>query len=94
MKANRDKMDIYLQKIRATACPLCGNNKWNINDRVFQAIEYDHKGILLGGAAYPIVPLTCVNCGNTYFINALVAGLIDKEDSEEVNKANKADTSE
>lgn len=93
MKVNRNKMEIYLKKIRATACPLCGNNKWNITEHVFQAIEFDQKGIILGGAAYPIVPITCANCGNTYFINAFVADLIDREPSAEENEADKTDTS-
>ena len=58
---------------------MCGNAHWEIVDTVFQTIEFDRHGIILNGAAYPIVPLTCANCGNTYFINALVAGLIDAE---------------
>ena len=29
-----------------------------------------------------MVPLTCDNCGNTYFINALKSGLIDPPDPE------------
>ena len=94
MKVNKDKMEIYLKKIKATVCPLCGNNKWSITEHVFQAIEFDQKGIILGGAAYPIVPITCANCGNTYFINAFVADLIDREAPKEARDANKSDTSE
>ena len=72
MKINQEKLNNYLQTIH-------GNNNWTISDQVFQAIEFDYKGILINGASYPMVPLTCTTCGNTYFINALVAGLIDKE---------------
>lgn len=93
MKVNKDKMEVYLKKIRATVCPLCGNNKWGITEHVFQAIEFDQKGIILGGAAYPIVPLTCENCGNTFFINAFVADLIDREPPKEVRATDNADTS-
>jgi predicted nucleic-acid-binding Zn-ribbon protein len=79
MKINQEKLNNYLQTIHGSICPLCGNNNWTISDQVFQAIEFDYKGILINGASYPMVPLTCTTCGNTYFINALVAGLIDKE---------------
>ena len=79
MKINQEKLNNYLRTIHGSICPLCGNNNWTISDQVFQAIEFDYKGILINGASYPMVPLTCTTCGNTYFINALVAGLIDKE---------------
>lgn len=94
MKVNKDKMEVYLKKIRATVCPLCGNNRWNINEHVFQAIEFDYKGIILGGAAYPVFPLTCANCGNTYFINALVADVIDEVKSEPTRRTTEMTASE
>lgn len=79
MKISQEKIDNYIQKIHGSTCPLCNSNQWTISNQVFQAIEFDYKGILIGGASYPMVPLTCQNCGNTYFINALVSGLIDRE---------------
>lgn len=78
MKISQEKINSYLQRIHATPCSLCGNNNWTISDQVFQAIEFDFDGIRIGGASYPMVPLTCTTCGNTYFINALVADLIEK----------------
>ena len=85
MKIEQSKLNEYLKKIHGSVCPLCGNNHWNISDQVFQAIEFDYKGILLGGASYPMVSLTCDNCGNTYFINALKSGLLDPPDSENLS---------
>ena len=79
MKLSQEKLNNYLKKIHGSICPLCNNNKWTISDQVFQALEFDYEGLLIGGTSYPIVPLTCQNCGNTYFINALISGLIDKE---------------
>lgn len=79
MKINQEKLNNYLQTIHGSVCPLCGNNDWNTSNQIFQAIEFDYKGILINGASYPMVPLTCSTYGNTYFINALVAGLIDKD---------------
>ena len=82
MKVEQSKLNEYLKKIHGSVCPLCGNIHWNISDQVFQAVEFDYKGILTGGASFPMVPLTCDNCGNTYFINALKSGLIDPPDPE------------
>ena len=79
MKVNQEKIDNYLKKIHGSTCPLCNHNAWTISDQVFQTPEFDYHGLLIGGASYPIVPLTCQYCGNTYFINALVSGLIEKE---------------
>lgn len=92
MKVKREKLDEYLKKIHGTPCPLCGNNKWEISDQVFQAVEFSYKGLLVGGASFPMIPLTCVNCGNTYFINALVSKLIDPKESTESELSSKPDT--
>ena len=80
MRVDKKRLDAYLERIHGTTCPLCGNIHWEIADTIFQAIEFDHKGILINGSSFPMVPLTCINCGNTYFINALVSKLIDPEE--------------
>lgn len=85
MNVDKKRLDSYLERISGSVCPLCGTNHWEISDKVFQVIEFDYKGILLNGASLPIVPLTCSNCGNTYFINALMAKLIDRKPSAETN---------
>jgi len=87
MRVEKSRLDEYLKKIHGTTCPLCGNMHWEITDTVFQAIEFDRKGILINGSSYPVVPLTCKNCGNTYFINALVAKLIDPKEQTPKDKA-------
>lgn len=83
MRVSRDRMKEYLSKIHGSPCMLCKSNKWEISDQVFQVMEFDTDGLRIGGASYPIIPLTCMNCGNTYFINTLVAGLIDQPDKAE-----------
>ena len=88
MKVNQEKMAAYLKKIHGSTCPLCNSNAWTISDQVFQTPEFDYKGLLIGGASYPVVPLTCQVCGNTYFINALVSGLIEKEPPTSSSKPN------
>jgi len=83
MKVNKERLEKYIKKIHATSCPLCGNNQWLFSDTLFQLMEFDTKGMLIEGAVFPVVPLTCGNCGNTYFINVISAGLIEKQKIEE-----------
>ena len=91
MQVDKPKMDEYLKNIHVTVCPLCGQNNWRVTTQVFQAPEFSYKGLLVGGASFPIIPLTCLNCGNTYFINALVAKLIDAKDPSEDSVDDKGD---
>lgn len=76
MKIDPEKLKEYVKRINAGPCALCGHNQWTMSDRIFQALEFEEKGLVLGGQAVPIVPLTCTYCGNTYFINAIVAGFV------------------
>lgn len=85
MRVEQDRLQLYLKKIHGTPCPLCGSNHWDLSDTVFYVSEFDPKTIRLGGNMFPIIPLTCRNCGNTYLINALVAKLIDPNVASEEN---------
>ena len=68
--------DYVKEKIKAPNCPLCGQKNWNIASRVFQVAEFNDGSMPLGNETIPVLPLTCLNCGNTYFINAIIAGFI------------------
>lgn len=60
-------------------CPMCGSRSWNVTDKIFELREFNDGNIVLGGpnsALLPVIPVTCENCGNTIFINALASGLI------------------
>lgn len=84
MKIEDKKIDEYIKKINVSKCPLCGDNNWTITDRILQLSSESAEG---KNTLFPVIPLTCQNCGNTYFINVIVAGLIDKNQSKE-NTAN------
>lgn len=85
MKVNQIKVNEYLKKLNAPKCPLCGNTYWEASDIVFQSLEFNYNGINLGGATFPFIPITCNKCGNTMIINALVANLIDPDNTNETN---------
>lgn len=79
MNANKEKLNHMINIIKPGKCQLCGNDEWEITEKVFQLYEFDNKGLLLKGAAYPVIPITCKNCGNTILVNAIKAGVIDKD---------------
>ena|ERR1700691_3157307 len=56
------------QKDGNPTCPYCTNKTWWIGNPVV-------LGTVTGvGGSPPMFPITCRNCGQTVFVNALVAG--------------------
>jgi hypothetical protein len=64
-------------KWRHGSCQVCGQNSWGLNDIVFELRAFQGGSLIIGGQSpiYPVCTIACNNCGNTIFINALVAGL-------------------
>jgi hypothetical protein len=48
---------------------------WQIGD-IVQTLPYAGGNVVLGGRIYPLVTIICMTCGNTVFLNAVVAGLV------------------
>ena len=65
MKVDINRVNKYLEKIKPRTCPLCGNDKWTISTSVYQTPEFDYGGLLVSGSMYPVVAISCDNCGNT-----------------------------
>lgn len=60
------------------ACCVCGARKWSVADKLYEFREFrggrpDASG---DAAVFAAVPVTCSVCGNTHFINAIVAGVL------------------
>ena len=83
MKVGNLLIDAYIKRVNPGPCPLCANTKWSISSTMFHLFEFNEGNIIIGGdqTSYPVVPIVCTNCGNTYFINALVAGLLKPNDN-------------
>lgn len=79
MKVEKSKLEAYLKRIHPTSCPLCGKSSWTVSDIVFQSPEFNDGEHPIGRASFPMIPIVCENCGNTYFINALAAKLVDHQ---------------
>lgn len=79
-KIDTDKMLEHLKsKWQGRPCQMCGIGNWNISDSIYELREFNEGQLALGGGPIiPVVPITCDNCGNTVFVNAIKAGLIEQ----------------
>lgn len=58
-------------------CPMCRTRSFNVSNEIFELRKYNNGGLVVGGTPIvPIIPVTCMNCGNTILVNAMVAGAI------------------
>lgn len=58
------------------ACPYCETTSWSVGTPFFVSLQS-------GESLSPHFAVMCDNCGNTVFINAILAGLVPEEDAEE-----------
>lgn len=54
-------------------CECCGSEKFQIQAHIVSPPIFG-VGFVLGGKAYPYIQASCLNCGNTKFINAVLLG--------------------
>lgn len=89
--------EIVGKKIGTTipnVCPICKSSPIIINDRIFELREFERGDIVFGKGTpiLPVIVLNCSNCGHTYFLNAVILGLIASDegfkDSEDNGKEN------
>ena len=88
MKLTQEQADQILNKLNACkdkrkSCSICGENKWVINDTIFEIREFNMGNLIVEGADYRIMPLisiSCENCGYTKFLNAIKLGIISTTD--------------
>ena len=68
-------------------CPLCGKKQWILNEAIIETREFEQGGLFIGGnsSIMPFVTLTCRNCANTLFLNAIQLGLIPNAASKKEN---------
>jgi len=91
LKENFQKLIHHLSdKWKGSPCPMCQHSGWTVDDNVYELRKFNGGKLVLGGGPIlPIIPVTCNNCGNTVFVNALKAGVVQQEkNKEEGNKEN------
>jgi len=70
----------------AAACPFHGTTKWQVGDSLIGTTGFSPGGLRLGGPTYPLIAVTCLTCGYTVLVNALVAGVIPRPAASEVKE--------
>lgn len=59
-------------------CTCCNENNWHISDEAYELRAFRWGNMVVWWVPIiPVVPVTCNNCGNTIFINAVVSKIID-----------------
>ncbi len=89
MKINEEKfMNFLNEKWKNKICQLCGNNNWSVSNKVFELREFNRGSLIIGGnnAIFPIMVVSCTECGNSIMINAITSGAIDKNNESEDGK--------
>lgn len=67
------------EKWQGRPCPMCGVGNWNVSDSIFELREFNQGNLVMGGGPiFPVIPVTCDNCGNSVFINAIVSKLVEQ----------------
>jgi len=73
-------IEMLSAKWKGKACPMCNSGPWNLGDGIYELREFHGGSLVIGpNKIIPVVAVTCANCGNTQFINAVSTGLIPKE---------------
>lgn len=85
-------IDELISKLKPYSCPLCNDGQWIVTSEIFYLNEYFKDKVVVGAKSFPVLPIVCNKCGNTMFINALVANLIEDKPSKEVKKDEKSNT--
>lgn len=80
---NTEKLINHLNEKWGKPCPMCGSNNWNVSDKIYELREFHDGNLIIGsGPIFPVVPVSCNNCGNSIFVNALVSGAIERPKEE------------
>ena len=74
-----EKIKNWLHEKIVNPCEACGDNNWLINERIVAPMNFSATGVLSGGKVLPHFCVICTNCGNTRFFNAILTGILKKE---------------
>ena len=60
-------------------CPFCGNTGWSVSNVICELRQHQRtfSAKATDGTIFPVIPVTCIKCGNTVLINAIIANLFD-----------------
>lgn len=84
-KLDYDKLlDSINRKWTTKMCPMCGENNWTVDKEIQTPIKVgEKKDVQIGGKFFPMVAITCLNCGHVVFVNPLVIGAVEDTGKDE-----------
>ena len=56
-------------------CFVCNKDDWSLSD-TYGMLPTGGKGNVRLGSSFPYIVLTCLDCGNSVFFNAVIIGLL------------------
>ena len=85
-KLDKHKFEKHInEKWSNKICPMCHGNSWSYDEAIFTPITVgDNKDMQIGGKFLPLIAVTCLTCGNTLFVNGLVAAAINDDQDTKV----------
>jgi hypothetical protein len=92
MKLNEQDRDKFVSKLKQLnwdgTCAVCKQKEWNITDTIFEMREFQGGNLVVGGSSViiPLVVVTCKNCGNMIFLNAIIMGMVEPHNPQEEGK--------
>jgi len=72
-------------------CPVCGHKVWVIADRVGGVVAVK-ESMVMPSEIYPVVLVTCRNCGYVLAFNAGTVGAIEKPTQSEPTQSDEAES--
>jgi len=83
-KIDTDKLKEFIwKKWKNFSCTCCKENNWNISNEAYELRAFRWDMIVWGIPIVPIIPITCNNCWNTIFINAVISKILDNKSKDE-----------
>ena len=74
------------EKWKDVACPMCQSQNWSISATIFLLPQYKDKKVILDDKIFPVIPVSCQNCGNTVLVSAIISGMIEKFKKEKIDE--------
>lgn len=86
MQLTEEKLEVVLKKLDEDSkggitCPVCGTKLWAVNKTIMELREFNNGDLSVGAntSVMPLITLTCSECSNTMFFNAIMLGVVDKD---------------
>ncbi len=78
-------LEFLKEKWGGRTCPMCSKGPLAINPKTFQLTEFNEGSLVIGGPVFPVIPVSCENCGHMILVSAIKVGAINPNQTAEKN---------